>query len=190
MKTMNFRKTTKSIITSLLAAALLLSAAPTHAASTDAARSRCNDKVYAISLGNGKTETITGHFDNAMAKKAVRLLNNYRKKHGLTPLKTTAALKKAAKTRAAESVIKQSHTRPNGLPWFTVDATTAYGENLADNWPSAAVAMKMWKHSASHNNNMLSRDYGTVGIAVFACRTETTSGDIRYAYYYVQLFGR
>jgi len=159
------------------------------AASAQALQDNAADETYTVSLGNGRTKKVTGHFDTVMSGKITKLLNSYRKRQGLSSLKTISVLTKAAKNRAVECAVKQSHTRPDGTICFTVDASV-YAENLAWGYDSAQEVMDEWKQSADHDDNMLDGSYNTIGIAVFVCRTKAEDGRIKYTRYFVQLFGK
>jgi len=145
------------------------------------------DKTYTIKLAGSKTVKVTGHYVDTMANQIVSQLNTYRKSKGLSTLKKTTALTKAAKVRAYEIGYKFSHTRPNGKACYTVNSKVVYGENIASGYTTAAKAMAAWKASAGHNANMLN-SYKTVGVSVFAMKV-TKGNNSTYVYYAVQNFG-
>jgi len=145
------------------------------------------DRTYTVKTSKG-TKKVTGHFDSAMEKQLVNLLNSYRKSKGLNTLTAKKVLGTAADTRATEITVLFSHTRPNGTKWSTVSKYLA-GENIACGYSNAASLMNAWKNSASHNANMLYANYKTIGISVFAEKT-VINGITTYTYYAVQSFGR
>ncbi len=141
------------------------------------------DRAYTVD-----GETVVGHFDAEMSAELVTLLNQYRVSQGKEELLGSEVLTKAAVTRAGESTVSFSHTRPNGSSCFTV-SQFASGENLASGYKTAAEFQSAWIRSATHNENMLRSEFKAVGIAVFA-KQMNTYGRTYYSYYAVQIFGR
>ena len=131
--------------------------------------------AYAVDLGGGKTATVYGYYDDAVANEIFRQLNEYRVANGLPAEGKDDKIVNAAKIRAVEIAYYPSHDRPNGSRWFTID-DRSIGENISSalysfNETSQAVAtsfMSGWKSSSGHNRNMLHEDpEPIVGIGVF-----------------------
>ncbi len=132
---------------------------------------------------NGKT--VVGHYDAKASLELISLLNSYRQSKGLPALATQRELTRAAMTRSREITVVFDHKRPDGSKWSTVSAKVS-GENIAGGYPDAASIMKGWQSSPSHNANMLSSGFKTIGICVFSLKTS-------YGFYTsvaVQNFGR
>jgi len=178
-------KATKKVTIKLTASAS--SKASVASKTPDTYKVDTEDRTYTIDLGNGKTTKTTGHFDSAMEKKLVTLLNTYRKSKGLKTLATRKVLGDIADTRSTESSIYFSHTRPNGTKCFTVSELLG-GENIACGYSNPNSLMTAWKNSKTHNENMLYKSFVTIGISVFANKM-TQYGITSYLYYAAQSFG-
>lgn len=125
------------------------------------------------------TRKVTGVFDMGAAKKVFMSVNEKRVAANLSPLSWDAALANAAKLRAAEITINNSHTRPDGTSCFTaVKGMT--GENIAYGYPTPDVAMSEWMSSPGHKGNILRDTFSQLGVAAFK-----SGGEI----YWVQDFG-
>lgn len=101
------------------------------------------------------------------------LANQDRVKNGLTPLRPSLQLQKAAGAKARDILEKDyfAHTSPAGLePWDFIKsegfAYTYAGENLAINYTSAYELQNDFLKSQSHRENLLSPLFSEVGIAV------------------------
>ncbi|MGN0343002.1 MAG: CAP domain-containing protein [Roseburia sp.] len=151
----------------------------------------CQDKVYIIDLGNGKSTTVEGHFDPTYAAQVVTLLNQYRQANGLGTLDTSDIMTTAANTRSYEISYYFDHTRPNGTSCFSLLENKGYwgmGENIASGFSSPEAVMAGWKSSPGHNANMLTSTYTNVGVGVFAEKKIGINGKVTYYYHWVQLF--
>ena len=145
------------------------------------------DKEYTIDLGNGNTTTVVGHYLPDMEKEIVDLVNKERTANGLNTLSNTkTSLSDCADIRAYELTNKFDHIRPNGERALTslYPVCQCMGENVAAYFTSADSVMDAWMNSTGHRNNILSKNYKSIGVSVFAAKTE--SG--QYEYYYAQLF--
>lgn len=112
------------------------------------------------------------------------LVNKARSQNGLAALTLDKSLCAAAEIRAKEIVRSFSHTRPDGTSCFTVlkESGISYraaGENIAYGQRSASAVMNAWMNSSGHRANILSKNFGKVGVACFIY------GGTRY---WVQLF--
>lgn len=122
-----------------------------------------------------------GTYDANYAQEVIALLNKERKNAGLGTLKIDYALTEAAKIRADEATVSFSHTRPDGNPFWTVDASCVYGENLAYGTRlSPQNAHAGWMASKTHKDNLLKPGYKTIGVAAYK---------IGNLIYYCELFG-
>lgn len=122
-----------------------------------------------------------GTYDANYAQEVIALLNKERKNAGLRTLKIDYALTEAAKIRADEATVSFSHTRPDGNPFWTVDASCVYGENLAYGTRlSPQNAHAGWMASKTHKDNLLKPGYKTMGVAAYK---------IGNLIYYCELFG-
>lgn len=113
-------------------------------------------------------------------------VNQYRSEVGLSPLILDDSLNLAASIRALEMgwSRKFDHTRPNGTMCFSVidELGIGYyvvGENIASGYTDAASVSNGWKNSPGHYANMISSDFGKIGVGL---------ANINGTYYWVQLF--
>lgn len=147
------------------------------------------DSAYYVNTG----QEIVGHFDNAFANDIVAKTNSYRSSSGVGTLGGSNPLTEAAKTRAVESAVLFSHTRPNGQDYYTVGGTSGksfkdspvYGENLAHGFSNAGETMEAWIDSPSHYANLVRDTFVTIGVAVFWEK----QSDGSYHAYIAQEFG-
>lgn len=120
------------------------------------------------------------------AQDVLDLVNEERAKEGLSPLVLDQKLCEAAAIRANEIVEKFEHTRPDGTSCFTVLQQNginyrACGENIAAGQSTPAAVMDSWMHSEGHRANIMSSDFGKLGVGF----VQAPGG---YQYYWVQLF--
>ena len=111
--------------------------------------------------------SIKGTYYQQEAKEHLRLLNQVRKKGGVSTLKMDKDLMAAAELRAAEVSIYwgTTHYRPNGLYSRSVHSK-AWGENFCDA-DDASSSVSMFVGSEAHYNHMMTAGYSSVGIACF-----------------------
>jgi len=126
-------------------------------------------KIKAVSEDAGKEGTTEVEIETPEGKKTVKVtylqseaeavfskVNDYRKEKSLYAFSKNPELQKVADIRAAELVVKYSHTRPNGDSCFSLFPDyMAVAENIAMGQSSADEVMKSWKNSPGHNANML-----------------------------------
>ena len=122
----------------------------------------------------------------AFREEVLRLVNAARAKEGLQALRLSGKLTQAAQIRAEELPESFSHTRPDGRPCFSVLSQVgagymATGENIAAGQSDPADVMNSWMNSAGHRANILSPNYGALGVGI--CKA---SGG--YGVYWTQLF--
>ena len=100
--------------------------------------------------------TVTEYYDRA--NQVLDYVNEERKRLGVQPLMLDADLQEAAMQRAAEQYALYGHTRPNGSPSITVDATRKMaGENaqMGGQLLSAYEIYNSWKNSPGHYRAMV-----------------------------------
>jgi hypothetical protein len=103
----------------------------------------------------------------------ISLTNQERAAFGLNTLNTNAKLTAAAKAKAENMFEEQywDHFGPNGeTPWqFITAAGYNYvyaGENLAKGFRTSEGVVEAWMASPKHRENILSKNYKDIGIAV------------------------
>ncbi|OIJ10796.1 serine protease [Anaerobacillus alkalilacustris] len=104
----------------------------------------------------------------------VTLVNQERRKNGLSPLTHRADLKNVAHKKA-EDMIKSnyfSHNSPNyGSPFdmlrtFGISYQAA-GENIAKGQSTPEAVMNSWMNSSGHRQNILSGQYDAIGVGFY-----------------------
>ena len=123
--------------------------------------------AYEIDLGNGKSATIYGYYDNKVADEVYFRLNTYRQENGVNILERV--FDEQSKIRVVECAYDFSHIRPNG---GTPEDMHPYmfGENCGNartGLDTAQAFMDGLKNSPGHNSNMLDSDCTMCGISVF-----------------------
>lgn len=99
------------------------------------------------------------------AAKAETLINYYRFVNGHAAIAVDETLTNATKTRAEESSIYNSHYRPDGTPWYTVD-DDIYGECLADGFTKAEDVVNAWMNSETHREELM-HDYSSMNVQTY-----------------------
>lgn len=92
-------------------------------------------------------------------------INEYRKEMNLPEFIWNTDLEVCATIRAQEAKELWSHTRPNGLAWYTVNECLMYGENLAKGYFEASEVVEAWKASPTHNENLINPDFKYIAIS-------------------------
>lgn len=107
------------------------------------------------------------------AEMARDIINAYRKKFGLKPLKLNAELTEAAKSHSSDLAKwdRISHYGSDGSnPWDRVKRTGYRARVTAENVGTGQVnfneVMKGWEESPGHNKNLLTPDATNMGIAL------------------------
>ncbi|OGY38904.1 MAG: hypothetical protein A2418_01765 [Candidatus Brennerbacteria bacterium RIFOXYC1_FULL_41_11] len=103
----------------------------------------------------------------------VHLSNQERQSSGLSPLKESSILDKAAQDKALDMLAKNyfNHNAPDGtLPWYWFSKNGyAYkyaGENLAVDFFESEDVVKAWMNSPTHKFNIMNNKYQEIGVAV------------------------
>ncbi|HEX7154525.1 MAG TPA: CAP domain-containing protein [Thermoanaerobaculia bacterium] len=114
------------------------------------------------------------------AEALVASMNRERAAHGLGPLRLNSKLSLAAEDRVDDMVAKRyfDHVSPDGINPFTWVEKRGYryraiGENLATGFNSADAVVGNWMRSPGHRQNILTKNFDEIGIAV------TTGGPVR-----------
>ncbi len=117
------------------------------------------------------------------------LTNQIRAEYGLSPLQKLDGLTAAAVTRAWETTIQNSHTRPDGTSCFTV--LPEYGLKLSHRGENIAVwsstpqqAVNSWMNDAAHRNILLDPEYKYLGVGFFYVKNDPKGN----YYYWEQLY--
>ncbi|WP_409561861.1 CAP domain-containing protein [Hyphomicrobium sp. B1] len=107
------------------------------------------------------------------AEMARDVINAYRKKYGLKPLKLNAELTEAAKAHSRDLAKwdRISHYGSDGSnPWDRVKRTGYKARLTAENVGTGQInfneVMKGWEESPGHNKNLLTPDATSMGIAL------------------------
>jgi uncharacterized protein (TIGR03437 family) len=121
----------------------------------------------------------------------VKMINDYRAQRGLSQLKISIALTRAADWMSTDMSIRNyfSHTDSQGRDPFA--RMTAYGynytgfrgENLAAGYSDVERTFNQWKNSPSHNTNMLKPEFRVIGIS------RVYGGSSLYKWYWTTDFG-
>lgn len=123
---------------------------------------------------------ITGYTSYSYAYKVLELLNEERRKNGLTELQMDTELLEAAMQRAVECSFCFAHQRPNGERCFTASDRMSR-ENIAMGQTSPEEVMEGWINSSGHHANIMAADNVSVGIGCVC---------IGGKWYWTQCFGR
>lgn len=125
--------------------------------------------------------------ESSQAKEVLELVNQERKKQGLTALTLSNKLTSIANTKAKDMAVNKyfAHESPTyGTPFqmlqqFGVKYSYA-GENIAAGQRSAKDVMNSWMNSSGHRANILNKNYTQLGVGFYAGGSYDT--------YWVQLF--
>ena len=103
----------------------------------------------------------------------IALTNQTRAEFGITSLKESLVLNKAAQAKAEDMLNKGyfAHNAPDGkTPWQFLENVGydyfAAGENLAINFSDADSLEQAWMNSPSHKANILRNDFEEIGIGI------------------------
>ena len=120
------------------------------------------------------------------AESVLKLVNIERSKIGVSPLKLSSSLNRAATFRASEITQEFDHTRPNGKDFFTVidEEYSAVGENIAEGYSTPEEVMECWMNSRGHRENILRSDFTELGVGYYRDKNS------EYEHYWVQIFMR
>lgn len=152
----------------------------------------CSRFLQANALKNAlMTSTLQS---SEFAQEVLRLTNEFRADHGLSPLTLNEVLtitaQKYSQLMAEEDFF--SHIGKDGsAPWerAAVEGYTAraVGENIAAGQSTPEEVVEGWIDSASHRQNLLNPNYTELGVGYFVLENDT--GQVNYGHYWTQLFG-
>lgn len=120
---------------------------------------------------------------SSFVSKVVELCNEKRAEAGLEPLTEDGTLDALALVRTGEIVGTFDHKRPDGSSCFSVLDGVDYlaaGENIASGQKTPEEVVEAWMNSEGHRANILSPDFGKIGVGYLPEGTYGTS--------WVQLF--
>lgn len=158
-------------LTSLLLAVVL--ALPLSAYAENRSRGRTVLDQIAAELELRRRDTATAESPDSAEQAIVDAMNRERARHGLRPLRLERRLSLAAHDRAEDMFAKRyfNHVSPDGINPFTWVTRRGYrystiGENLALGLRSSDSIVDGWMRSPGHRQNILTRDFDEVGIAI------------------------
>ncbi|HEX7456068.1 MAG TPA: CAP domain-containing protein [Candidatus Nanoarchaeia archaeon] len=135
---------------------------------------------------------VLGFATNISVSEVINLTNEQRTLADLVPLKTNAALNKAAALKAEDMFEKNywDHFAPDGTsPWYFFGLVgyqyTWAGENLARDFATSAGVVAAWMDSVGHRANILNPNFNEIGVAVVNGNLDSEDTTL-----VVQLFGR
>ena len=108
-----------------------------------------------------------GEYTDIWTQELLNLINTERINNNLTELQYDVTLEACADVRVKEASQIWSHTRPDGQKWNTVSIGYYRGENLARGYNTAKEVFEAWMASESHRNNILHKEYKTIGLSIF-----------------------
>jgi len=144
------------------------------AATTAAPAPAATAAAAPVSLGDS-----SGSYNGDMAYAILDKVNAQRSAAGLPALTWNDTLASSAKIRSTEIVVKWSHTRPDGSPWYTAGSQMEMGENLAYGQSSVQQVMDEWMASPGHAENILRGSFTQMGVACY---------NVNGTYYWAQHF--
>lgn len=131
-------------------------------------------------------------FSTITTNRIIELTNRVRAEEGLNTLKINDILNQAAALKANDMIRNGyfAHTSPQKVtPWHWFQSAgyeyTFAGENLAMNFSEAEEAMDAWMKSPTHRDNIVSKNYEDIGVAVAVGEINGQKTTI-----VVQLFGK
>ena len=105
----------------------------------------------------------------------IQLANQARRTAGLPELSYNEKLHQSALAKAEDMKAKGyfEHVSPEGLqPWFFAEQVgynyKTFGENLAEGFFSARSVHQAWMNSEGHRENILSKSFSEIGVAIVA----------------------
>lgn len=130
--------------------------------------------------GGSESET-----ELSYAEQVVKLVNEERAKHGLSPLTIDKSVESAALVRSKEIEKSFSHTRPNGSSFSSAlkeqgVSFMGAGENIAWGQKSPEEVMQGWMNSEGHRANILNAKFTKIGVGYYQNSNGTN--------YWTQLF--
>jgi uncharacterized protein YkwD len=122
-----------------------------------------------IAIQNRTDEKYSQEFTETLFEQ----VNSYRLSKGLPAFFRNKLLDQSACAKASDMDIKDywAHIGPNNeTPWkFIIESGYKYiyaGENLAEGYNDPIIVFEAWKHSKTHNDNLINPLYQDVGYCV------------------------
>ncbi len=138
------------------------------------------------SISNISQNSHRGSFETELLK----LTNLERQKAGLSPLKLSSQLTRAAQSHAVDMAKNNyfSHTGQNGSSMADRVKGIGYkyfaiGENIAAGKATPEGTMRQWMNSSGHRANILNSKFTEIGFGY------ENAPNSRYRHYWVQVFG-
>lgn len=135
---------------------------------------------------------VLGYASNITAEEVIRYTNDKRLAEGLAPLEINVELNEVAQRKAGDMFAFNywAHVSPSGRdPWsFFKEVGYDYlyaGENLARDFNDSISMIEAWMGSTKHRENILSKDYTQIGLAVVNGKLKGVETTL-----VVQVFGR
>ncbi len=122
--------------------------------------------------------------NSKFSEEVIRLINEERKKNGVSPLKIDYTLMDNAYTRSTELETNFGHQRPNGEQGYTFALDLDYsivGENIAAGQTTPQEVVNAWMNSTGHRSNILNPEFTHTGVGCYMA----SDGWV----YWTQLFG-
>ncbi|HKX29555.1 MAG TPA: CAP domain-containing protein [Blastocatellia bacterium] len=146
--------------------------------------------ILALCLGRVSADDQISAIDPE-EREMLKLINEYRLQNGLTLLKFSSTLTRAANWMGTDMTANNYFRHVDSLGRKPVERMTAFGykfpgyngENLAAGYSDAARTFNQWKQSPGHNANMLNRNYRVIGIS------RVFGEDTKYKWYWTTNFG-
>lgn len=120
-----------------------------------------------------RSQKVKGIITNLSSSEIISLTNLERTKSLISPLQPNEALSNAALIKATDMFDRDyfAHIDNQGNGSWKLIENEGYvyqfaGENLARNFNSADSLVNAWIQSDSHRNNLLSKNYTDIGVAV------------------------
>lgn len=118
-----------------------------------------------------KPEVSKDHNNRSIETEVLKLVNIERNSIGLSSLKASNELSNVARMKSQDMADSNyfSHTSPTyGSPFDMMKRFgiryNAAGENIAKGYPSVEKVMEGWMNSPGHKKNILSPNFGTLGV--------------------------
>lgn len=120
---------------------------------------------------NDENNDLTERGESSQAKEVLNLVNQERKKQGLTSLTLSSKLTSVANTKSKDMADNNyfDHNSPTyGSPFEMLQhfgITYSYaGENIAAGQKTAQQVMNSWMNSSGHRANILNKNYTQLGV--------------------------
>ncbi len=147
---------------------------------------QCNKVVKPSSGSSNESSNSSSSNVSAIEAEVAKLVNEERAKNGLKPLELSSEISKVARIKSQDMADKNyfNHTSPTyGTPFDMMKkfgiSYSAAGENIAKGQTTAQSVMNSWMNSPGHRANILSANFGKIGVG-YVIKNGTT--------YWTQMF--